>query len=129
MMIEAVLDRNQVGNPSYICTNMYVVFCFALQLGILISEKLKHPSTWLFLLTLWLLSTWFGTFILCGMASLSMKFPFFHSYPDLSPEKRQKILKSWSLSYFRLLRMFFRTIKLLTLLSFFTQVRVLCFNF
>ncbi|KAK7360519.1 hypothetical protein VNO77_02521 [Canavalia gladiata] len=91
-------------------------------LGILITKKLKHPSTWLLLVTLWLLSTWFGTFILCGMASLSTKFPFFHSYPQLSLLKRQRIMQSWSLSYFRLLRMFFRTIKLLTLLVFFTQL-------
>nr|KYP33693.1 putative GMC-type oxidoreductase Rv0492c/MT0511/MT0512 family [Cajanus cajan] len=91
-------------------------------LGILISEKMKHPRTWLLLLTLWLLSTWFGTFILCGMASLSTKFPFFQSFPDMSLQKRQKVMQSWSLSYFRLLRMLFRTIKLLTLLVFFTQL-------
>lgn len=31
MMIEAVLDRNQVGNPSYICTNILTcMLCFAL---------------------------------------------------------------------------------------------------
>ncbi|KAK7262818.1 hypothetical protein RJT34_30399 [Clitoria ternatea] len=92
------------------------------RLGILISEKLKHPSTWLLLTTLWLLSTWFGTLVLCGMASLSTKFPFFHSYPDLSFDQRQKVIQSWSRSNFRHLRMLFRTIKLLTLLVFFTQV-------
>ncbi|XP_061363289.1 long-chain-alcohol oxidase FAO4A-like [Gastrolobium bilobum] len=92
------------------------------RLGIMISEKLKHPSKWLLLLTLWLLSTWFGTFILCGMPSLSTKFPFFHSYSDMSMQKRQQVLQSWSLSYFRLLRKFFRTIKLLTLFVFFTQL-------
>ncbi|KAG4938968.1 hypothetical protein JHK84_045168 [Glycine max] len=92
-------------------------------LGILISEKLRHPSTWLLLLSLWLLSTWFGTFILCGMLSLSTKFPFFHSYPELSLLKQQKVMQSWSLSYLRPLRMLFRTIKLLTLLVFFTQSR------
>nr|XP_007156339.1 hypothetical protein PHAVU_003G278200g [Phaseolus vulgaris]ESW28333.1 hypothetical protein PHAVU_003G278200g [Phaseolus vulgaris] len=91
-------------------------------LGKLISEKVKHPSTWLLLLTLWLLSTWFGTLILCGMASVSSRFPFFHSYPEMSLLKRQRVMQSWSLSYLRPLRMFFRTIKLLTLLTFFTQV-------
>ncbi|XP_027345801.1 long-chain-alcohol oxidase FAO4A-like [Abrus precatorius] len=92
------------------------------RLGILISEKLKHPSTWLLRLALWLLSTWFGTFIFCGIFSLSTKFPFFHSYPELSPPKRQKAMQSWSHSFFRLLRMFFRTIKLLIVLVFFTQL-------
>ncbi|QCD81828.1 choline dehydrogenase [Vigna unguiculata] len=91
-------------------------------LGIVISEKLKHPNTWQLLLTLWLLSTWFGTFILCGMASVSWRFPFFHIYPEMSLLKRQKVMQSWSLSYLRPLKMFFRTIKLLTLLLFFTQV-------
>ncbi|WJX88250.1 Long-chain-alcohol oxidase fao4a, variant 2 [Trifolium repens] len=88
----------------------------------LVSEKLNHPSTKLFTLTLWLLSTWFGTLILCGIASLSTKFPFFLSFPELSSEKRQKIIQSWSTSCLRLLKMLFRTIKLLTLLVFFTQV-------
>ncbi|KAK7386852.1 hypothetical protein VNO78_27190 [Psophocarpus tetragonolobus] len=91
-------------------------------LGILISEKLKHSSTWLLLLSLWLLSTWFGTFILCGMACFTTKFPFFHSFSELSLLKRQKVMLSWSQSFLRPLRMLFRTIKLLTLLVFFTQL-------
>ncbi|KAI4314603.1 hypothetical protein L6164_027492 [Bauhinia variegata] len=92
------------------------------RLGGLISEKLEHPNTWLLRLSLWLLATWFGTLIMGGMASLTTKFPFFESYPNLPQHKRQQILQAWSLSYFRHLRMFFKTIKLLTLLVFFTQV-------
>ncbi|KAL5099760.1 hypothetical protein RYX36_004087, partial [Vicia faba] len=91
-------------------------------LGGVISEKLKHPNTWLMNVTLWLLSTWFGTIILCGMGCLSTKFPFIQAFPDLPPHKRQQILKSWSHSFFRLLRMLFRSVKLLTLLVFFSQV-------
>ncbi|TKY70185.1 Long-chain-alcohol oxidase FAO4A [Spatholobus suberectus] len=90
--------------------------------GGMISEKLKHPMTGLLKLVLWLLSTWFGTIIFCGMACLSTQFPFVHSYPDLSLQKRQEIMRSWSLSYLRHFRMLFRTIKLLTLLIFFTQI-------
>ncbi|TKY58441.1 Long-chain-alcohol oxidase FAO4A [Spatholobus suberectus] len=120
------INSNAIGSSDESVANFYRTSASMAgtpeHLGKLISEKLKHPSTWLLLLTLWLLSTWFGTFILCGMASLSTKFPFFHSYPDLSLHKRQKVMQSWSLSYFRLLRMFFRTIKLLTLLVFFTQL-------
>ncbi|XP_014521258.1 long-chain-alcohol oxidase FAO4A [Vigna radiata var. radiata] len=90
-------------------------------LGGVICEKLKHPLTGLLKLALWGLSTWFGTLILCGMGCVSTKFPFIHSYPELSLQKRQEIMRSWSLSYIRLFRLLFRTIKLLTLLLFFTQ--------
>ncbi|KAK7307396.1 hypothetical protein VNO77_40417 [Canavalia gladiata] len=92
------------------------------RLGGMICEKLKHPSIWLLKLVLWLLSTWIGTFIFCGMACLSTQFPFIRSYPELSLQKRQQIMQSWSLSYIRLFKMLFRTIKLFTLLTFFTQI-------
>ncbi|XP_020227340.2 long-chain-alcohol oxidase FAO4A [Cajanus cajan] len=92
------------------------------RIGGMISEKLKHPLTGLMKLVLWLLSTWFGTFIFCGMACLSTKFPFIHTYPHLPMDKRQEIMRSWSLSYIPHFRMLFRTIKLLTLLIFFTQI-------
>ncbi|RDX72990.1 Long-chain-alcohol oxidase FAO4A, partial [Mucuna pruriens] len=87
-----------------------------------ISEKLKHPMTGLLKLVLWLLSTWFGTLIFCGVACLSTRFPFIHSYPELSMDKRQEIMRSWSLSYIRHYKMLFRTVKLLTLLIFFSQL-------
>ncbi|XP_028793641.1 long-chain-alcohol oxidase FAO4A-like [Neltuma alba] len=92
------------------------------RLGGVISRKLHHPNTWMLKATLWLLSTWFGTLILCGTGSMSWVFPFFHSFPDLPLEQRQRIVQNWALSYFRLLRMFFRTLKLLALLVFFTQL-------
>ncbi|KAH7514449.1 hypothetical protein FEM48_Zijuj11G0090800 [Ziziphus jujuba var. spinosa] len=88
----------------------------------LISNRLKHPKQWLMRLTLWALSTWIGTFILCGNLSLSSRFPYFQSFPMVSQKKREEIALSWSLSYFYLLRMFFKSMKLLTLLVYFTQV-------
>ncbi|CAL5188332.1 unnamed protein product [Lathyrus oleraceus] len=91
-------------------------------LGGVISEKLIHPMTWLLKVALWFLSTWFGTIILCGMGCVTTKFPFIQAFPDLPLHKRQQILKSWSHSFFRLLRMFFRSVKLLTLHVFFTQL-------
>ncbi|KAL3000185.1 hypothetical protein AAZX31_09G199300 [Glycine max] len=90
--------------------------------GGMISERLKHPLTGLLKFVLWLLSTWYGTLIFCGIGCLSTQFPFIHTYPHLSLQKRQKIMRSWSLSYLRHFRMLFRTIKLLTLLIFFTQI-------
>ncbi|KAK4261586.1 hypothetical protein QN277_004559 [Acacia crassicarpa] len=92
------------------------------RLGGLICNRLRHPKTWILKLTLWLLSTWIGTVIVCGVESMSWVFPFFHSFPDLPLEKRQRIVQGWSLSYFSLLRMLFRTVKLLTLFVFFTQL-------
>ncbi|BBH02685.1 Long-chain fatty alcohol dehydrogenase family protein, partial [Prunus dulcis] len=92
------------------------------RVGGLISERMKHPKLWLMRLALWFLSTWIGSFILCGRASLSSQFPYFQSFPQMSQQKREEILLSWSLSYFYLLRMLFKTMKLLTLLVFFTQV-------
>ncbi|CAJ1942007.1 unnamed protein product [Sphenostylis stenocarpa] len=121
------VHNNVVGSSDESVANFYKTSASMAgtpeHLGTVISEKLKHPSTWLLQLTLWLLSTWFGTLILCGMASLSTSFPFFHSYPEMSLFKRQRVMQNWSLSYLRPLRMFFRTIKLLTLLVFFTQGR------
>ncbi|XP_065877308.1 long-chain-alcohol oxidase FAO4A [Euphorbia lathyris] len=92
------------------------------RLGGLISRRMKHPKIWLMRLTLWLLSTWIGCFIICGFASISPNFPYFHTFSQLSLHQRQKVLHDWSLSFFPILRMFFKSVKLLTLLVFFSQV-------
>ncbi|KAM6551060.1 hypothetical protein CsatB_000868 [Cannabis sativa] len=91
-------------------------------IGGLISQKLKHPKVWLLKVALWALSTWYGTLILCGTASLSSSFPYFQTFPNLSLRKRLQILESWSRSYFFLLRLLFKVLKILTLLVFFTQL-------
>jgi len=46
------------------------VFCDE-QLGGMICERLKHPMTGLLKLVLWVLSTWFGTLMLCGMGCVT----------------------------------------------------------
>lgn len=94
------------------------------QLGGCMSNKLKHPKLWLLRLTLWMLSTCIGTFILCGMRSLRSSFPYMQSFSQLSQQRREDIMRSWSLSYFSLIRMAFNTLKFLILLVFFTQVDV-----
>ncbi|CAJ2636013.1 unnamed protein product [Trifolium pratense] len=125
-LLPSIIDNNVVASSDEYVNNFYRTSASMAgtpeRVANLVSEKLNHPSTKLFTLTLWLLSTWFGTLILCGTACLSKKSPFFLSFPELSSEKRQKIMQSWSVSYFRLLKMLFRTIKLLTLLVFFTQL-------
>ncbi|XP_043695680.1 long-chain-alcohol oxidase FAO4A-like [Telopea speciosissima] len=90
--------------------------------GVMIAETLKHPLMPVLLLTIWMLSTWFGTFLLCGTASISTRFPYFHKFSDLPQKKREQIFLSWSLSFLHPLRMFFRTLKYLTMLVFFSQV-------
>ncbi|KAI4303452.1 hypothetical protein MLD38_039080 [Melastoma candidum] len=91
-------------------------------LGGLVSQRMEHPKLWLMKLTLWLLSTWIGTFILCGLKSMSREFPYFRSFPQLPLKRREEIIMSWSNSGIIQLRMFARAMKLLALLTFFTLV-------
>ncbi|PIN26290.1 Glucose dehydrogenase/choline dehydrogenase/mandelonitrile lyase (GMC oxidoreductase family) [Handroanthus impetiginosus] len=92
------------------------------RLAILLGEKIQHPKSYLSRLALWLLSTWFGTFILCGTKSLSGQFPYFQRFSQISLERRAQILLSWSDSCFSLFRLLYTATKIFTLLVFFTQV-------
>lgn len=91
-------------------------------LGGLISERLQHPKLFMARLALWFLSTSIGTFALCGIASLSSKFPYLQKFSQVSPEKREQIVVSWSRSIIFPLRLFFTSLKVLILLAFFSQV-------
>ncbi|KAL6547715.1 hypothetical protein OROHE_009420 [Orobanche hederae] len=88
----------------------------------LLEGKVRHPKIYLAKLALSMLSTWIGTFILCGRKSLSSNFPYFQRFSKVSYEKREEILLSWSTSYFSLLRILFAALKIFTLLTFFTQL-------
>lgn len=92
------------------------------QVGGYLSERLQHPRLWQLRLALWLLSTWFGTFILCGTNSLSCRFPFFRSFPEVEAARREKIIRSWSMSCIFLLRVLYKGFKALVVLFYFTQV-------
>ncbi|KAL8226754.1 hypothetical protein R6Q57_016586 [Mikania cordata] len=83
--------------------------------------KSEHPKQFLVRLTLWFLSTWIGTLVLCGKACLSNQFPYVQKFSKVSAKKREEILISWSLSYFFLLRMLFRGLKTVVPLAYFTQ--------
>ncbi|XP_075508466.1 long-chain-alcohol oxidase FAO4A [Primulina tabacum] len=87
-----------------------------------LGRKVIHPKIYLSRIALTLLSTRVGTCILCGRHSLSRKFPYFQRFSNISAEKREKILVSWSRSFFLLLRVLYSAIKIFTLLVFFTQV-------
>ncbi|XP_047322977.1 long-chain-alcohol oxidase FAO4A-like [Impatiens glandulifera] len=88
----------------------------------LIERRVNHPKKYLMLLTLWLLSTWIGTFLLCGRLSLSTKYPYFLRLSQISQRKREKILQNWANNFIPQLRMFFTSVKFLILLTYFTQV-------
>jgi len=92
------------------------------QVGELFCERVQHPKKWLIRLTLYLLSTWIGTFILCGLPSISPSFPYFLRFSQISQSKREQIVFSWATSFFYLLRMLFKSIKLVIPLVFFSQV-------
>lgn len=98
-----------------------------MQVGGLMSERLWHPKKWMMRVVLWLLSSWIGTFIICGIPSLSTKFPYFQNFPEVSQKQREKILLSWSHSIFYHLRMLFKTLKLLVLFVYFSQVGILLY--
>lgn len=90
--------------------------------GGLISERLKHPKLRLLRLSLWILSTWIGTLILCGRLSMSGEFPYVHRFSQLPLKIREEIIISWSVSCIHVLRTLAKSIKFLTLLIFFTQI-------
>ncbi|KAJ6937946.1 hypothetical protein NC652_012284 [Populus alba x Populus x berolinensis] len=92
------------------------------QVGELFCERVQHPKKWLIRLTLYLLSTWIGTFILCGLPSISPSFPYFLRFSQISQGKREQIVFSWATSFFYLLRMLFKAIKLVIPFVFFSQV-------
>ncbi|XP_042385976.1 long-chain-alcohol oxidase FAO4A-like [Zingiber officinale] len=91
--------------------------------GGLLSGGIRHPLMWLLRFALWLLSTWYGTFALCGRRSLSPEFPFFSSFAGVERGKREEVLLAWSLSSFFIFRMLFRTFKYLIAFVYFTQLK------
>eukprot|EP00253_Pinus_taeda_P021649 PITA_21649 len=94
------------------------------QLAGYISERLMHAAVGLMKLSLWLLSTWFGTFILCGRLSLCSHFPFFQRFSQILQNRREEILLSWSHSSWYLFRLMFKAIKFFCCLAFYTKVRI-----
>ncbi|XP_010538591.1 PREDICTED: long-chain-alcohol oxidase FAO4A isoform X2 [Tarenaya hassleriana] len=87
-----------------------------------ISGTLDHPKKWLLRAALWLLSTHIGSLVLCGRKSFSGEFPYCRRFCRLPQKQREEIMLSWASSFFSLLRMFFKAMKLITALVFFTQV-------
>nr|GMC54858.1 long-chain-alcohol oxidase FAO4A-like [Ipomoea batatas] len=92
------------------------------QVAWLINERMKHPKLNSLLLMLWFLSTRIGTLLLCGKGSLSTQFPFLLRFPEISQNKRERIVQSWATSSLQFIRNFFTAMKALVLIVFFTAV-------
>ncbi|XP_072963420.1 long-chain-alcohol oxidase FAO4A [Typha angustifolia] len=90
--------------------------------GAYISGRIRHVLLWQLRLALWLLSTWYGTFMLCGWRSLSPRFPYFQKLSCVHVKQREQIIISWSLSSIYFLRQLFKAFKSLILLVYFTQL-------
>ena len=91
-------------------------------MGEYLAARMQHRLQWLLRLALWLLSTWYGTFILCGTKGLSCRFPFFRKFPDIEQRRREEIMLWWSSNSFYLYRLLFRGLKFMVALFYFTQV-------
>ncbi|WOL17422.1 long-chain-alcohol oxidase FAO4A [Canna indica] len=91
-------------------------------IGGLLCGRVKHPLMWLLSLGLWLLSTSYGTFALCGRRSLSTRFPYLQKFSEVERKKREEIIVAWSLSSLSLLKMLYSSLKYLTMRVYFTQV-------
>ncbi|KAJ6814123.1 long-chain-alcohol oxidase FAO4A-like [Iris pallida] len=84
--------------------------------------KLRHAMQGLLRLTLWMLSTWIGTFFVCGAMNVSSRFPYVHKFSDLDPERRERIVLWWANNPCYLYRELFRGVKSVVALTYFTQV-------
>lgn len=74
-------------------------------------------------LVLRFLSSRIGTLVLCGCICFHKKWPFVHSFSELSSDKRESILRNWSKETFLLpLRIAFLLLKVITLFIFFSWV-------
>ncbi|KAK4728137.1 hypothetical protein R3W88_021125 [Solanum pinnatisectum] len=111
------IDDDSINHPI-----LYFNLLFIFQMAWMMSNRLQHPRLNLCKLALWLLSTRIGTFILCGKACLSTQVPYLQKFSNISPKKREEIVKSWATSCFKLLRILYFAMKVLVLLVFFTQV-------
>lgn len=90
----------------------------------MISVRLPHPAMGLLRLSLWLLSTWYGTLAICGRRSLSKSFPYVRKFSEVvEQDKREEILMALSCSSFYLYGMLYRCLKFLTMRLYFQRVR------
>ena len=88
-------------------------------------ERANPKAVFLVKLVLRLLSFRIGTLLLCGNVCFDWRWPFFLKFSEISLEKRERILKNWSMAHHKytvLLRMTFMIIKIFCCFKFFSRV-------
>ncbi|XP_058761367.1 long-chain-alcohol oxidase FAO1-like [Vicia villosa] len=71
---------------------------------------------------LWMLSTRFGTFLLCGFLCHTKKWPFINTFSNISLQNREMVLQKWfKHRFFTPVRLAFLYIKILCAIVFFSQ--------
>ncbi|BFI25674.1 long-chain-alcohol oxidase [Marchantia polymorpha subsp. ruderalis] len=88
----------------------------------LFAQRMKDFPLLLIGAGLWLLSTYLGTFAMCGLLCLSSRFPFVHRFPDMSLAKREMVLLKWAHSRIPSLQKIFKLCKGYTLFCFYSKV-------
>lgn len=133
-------SASMTGTPEIVCIYQFLLFSYlvritiwrcrvltaydlgGLQVGEYIAVRMRHALRWLLRLSLWLLSTWYGTFFLCWTQSLTTRFPFFLKFSEIDAQRREVIMFGWANSCFYLYRLLFRALKFMVILFHFTQV-------
>ncbi|CAN6479535.1 unnamed protein product [Victoria cruziana] len=90
----------------------------------LLVRRLPKEGAILIWWLLWALSTKVGTLALCGRKSLSRRFPFVRSFPDMPADARERTMQRWSKlrGRFIFLRLAFGMLKVFCLHTFYSQV-------
>ncbi|KAA0037980.1 long-chain-alcohol oxidase FAO2-like [Cucumis melo var. makuwa] len=91
----------------------------------LLVERANPKAVFLVKLVLRLLSFRIGTLLLCGNVCFDWRWPFFLKFSEISLEKREQILKNWSMAHHKytvLLRMTFMIIKIFCCFKFFSRI-------
>lgn len=89
----------------------------------LMQNKLPPVKLQLVNWILWLLSSRLGTYVLCGRASLSGKFPYFRSLAEIPvPEREKLFINAWSHSPSLFYRTVFNACKIFSLYCHYTKV-------
>uniref|UniRef100_A0A7I4D609 Long-chain-alcohol oxidase n=1 Tax=Physcomitrium patens TaxID=3218 RepID=A0A7I4D609_PHYPA len=88
-----------------------------MQMAAILEVLMRPPVLKSVLAVLQLLGTGWGTALLAcggGVNTVSLKYPFFRKFANLTPEEREKMLQGWSTSLLSPLRRLFKSMKSIT---------------
>ncbi|XP_058770767.1 long-chain-alcohol oxidase FAO1-like [Vicia villosa] len=88
----------------------------------MIAERALPEAFTIVRVILWMLSTWFGTLLLCGSLSLTNKWPFINTFSNISLQNREIVLQKWFRHrFFTPVRLAFLSIKIFCVIVFFSH--------